>query len=63
MLRFRDWLRSHDADRDLYAAEKRRLAEQTWQYVQNYADAKSAVIAGIFRRIDPAAPAGAPPRR
>ena len=33
MLRFRDWLRSHDADRDLYAAEKRRLAEQTWQYV------------------------------
>ena len=63
MLRFRDWLRSHDVDRDLYAAEKRRLAEQTWQYVQNYADAKSAVIAGIFRRIDPAAPAGAPPRR
>ena len=63
MLRFRDWLRSHDADRDLYAAEKRRLAEQTWQYVQNYADAKSAVIAGIFRRIDPVAPAGAPPRR
>ena len=63
MLRFRDWLRSHDADRDLYAAEKRRLAEQTWQYVQNYADAKSAVIAGIFRRIDPAAPAETPPRR
>ena len=63
MLRFRDWLRSHDADRDLYAAEKRRLAEQAWQYVQNYADAKSAVIAGIFRRIDPAAPAETPPRR
>ena len=29
MLDFRDWLRTHQEDRDLYAAEKRRLARQT----------------------------------
>ena len=51
MLDFRDWLRSHQADRDLYAAEKRRLSQQTWTYVQNYADAKSEVVAEIFRHI------------
>ncbi len=51
MLDFRDWLRSHQADRDLYAAEKRRLSQQTWTYIQNYADAKSEVVAEIFRHI------------
>src|SRR5262249_37819322 len=38
MLLFRDWLRSHPSDRDLYAAKKRELAKQDWKYVQNYAD-------------------------
>ena len=51
MTDFRDWLRTHETDRQLYAAEKRRLAQQTWTYVQNYADAKSEVVAEIFRHI------------
>src|SRR6266545_1899229 len=41
MLRFRDRLRTNDADRELYARAKRELAEQNWEYVQNYADAKT----------------------
>lgn len=51
MLNFRDWLRSHAEDRERYASEKRRLARQTWTYVQNYADAKSEVVGEIFRHI------------
>lgn len=51
MICFRDWLRSHGTDRERYAAEKRRLAQQTWAYVQNYADAKSEVIAEIFQHM------------
>ena len=50
MVRFRDWLRTHDDDRDLYARTKRELAAQRWKYVQNYADAKSAVIREILSR-------------
>ena len=48
MLRFRDWLRTCRADRDRYAAEKRRLAERQWAYVQDYADAKTEVIREIL---------------
>jgi GrpB-like predicted nucleotidyltransferase (UPF0157 family) len=47
MLRFRDRLRTNDADRDRYAARKRELAQQTWQHVQDYADAKTEVIRTI----------------
>jgi GrpB-like predicted nucleotidyltransferase (UPF0157 family) len=50
MLMFRDWLRSNDADRDLYERTKRDLAKQTWKYVQNYADAKTAVVEEIVAR-------------
>jgi GrpB-like predicted nucleotidyltransferase (UPF0157 family) len=50
MLAFRDWLREHDDDRDLYLAAKRELAAREWRYVQNYADAKSGVIAEIVER-------------
>jgi GrpB-like predicted nucleotidyltransferase (UPF0157 family) len=50
MLAFRNWLRNHDADRDLYEATKRELAAQTWNHVQNYADAKSEVIEQILSR-------------
>jgi GrpB-like predicted nucleotidyltransferase (UPF0157 family) len=50
MLRFRDWLRANAADRALYARTKRDLAQQDWQYVQNYADAKTAVIETILAR-------------
>jgi GrpB-like predicted nucleotidyltransferase (UPF0157 family) len=50
MLAFRDWLRTNDADRQLYERTKRELAAKRWKYVQNYADAKSAVVAAILAR-------------
>ena len=50
MLAFRDWLRSNAADRDLYARTKLALAQEEWKYVQNYADAKTAVIEEIIAR-------------
>jgi GrpB-like predicted nucleotidyltransferase (UPF0157 family) len=50
MLTFRDWLREHDGDRELYAGCKRTLAEQDWKYTQNYADAKTAVVEEILAR-------------
>lgn len=50
MLRFRDWLRSHPADRDRYAQEKRGLAARDWAYLQEYADAKTSVISAILAR-------------
>ena len=50
MLMFRDWLRSNRSDRDLYAHTKLALAAQEWNYIQNYADAKTAVIEEILAR-------------
>ncbi len=50
MLAFRDRLRADDADRALYTRVKRALAERTWRYMQDYADAKSAVVAEIMAR-------------
>jgi len=50
MLAFRNWLRTHDDDRDLYLSAKRELAMQEWKFVQNYADAKSAVVEEIVAR-------------
>jgi GrpB-like predicted nucleotidyltransferase (UPF0157 family) len=50
MLLFRDWLRSHPEDRDLYERTKRDLAAQDWKYVQNYADAKTKVVEAIISR-------------
>jgi GrpB-like predicted nucleotidyltransferase (UPF0157 family) len=50
MLLFRDWLRENDADRILYATAKRELAAREWKYVQQYADAKSAVVQEILAR-------------
>jgi GrpB-like predicted nucleotidyltransferase (UPF0157 family) len=50
MLLLRDWLRTHDEDRDLYARTKRELAAKEWKYVQNYADAKSEVVQKILQR-------------
>jgi GrpB-like predicted nucleotidyltransferase (UPF0157 family) len=60
MLLFRDWLRSHDADRDAYLAVKRSLAQRSWRHVQHYADAKSDIVRRI---LDRAAAAGADPGR
>ena len=50
MLMFRDWLRSNDADRELYERTKRELAKQTWKYVQDYADSKTSVVEEIVAR-------------
>jgi GrpB-like predicted nucleotidyltransferase (UPF0157 family) len=50
ILFFRDWLRGNAADRDLYARAKLALAKKDWKYVQNYADAKTAVIEEILGR-------------
>lgn len=50
MIRFRDWLRTHESERLLYESAKRRLAAQEWTYVQQYADAKSEVIGEIMGR-------------
>jgi GrpB-like predicted nucleotidyltransferase (UPF0157 family) len=50
MLMFRDWLRANTADRDLYARTKLALVEKEWKHVQNYADAKTAVIEEIVAR-------------
>ena len=49
-LRFRDWLRANADDRELYERTKRELATQDWEHVQNYADAKTAIIDEILSR-------------
>jgi GrpB-like predicted nucleotidyltransferase (UPF0157 family) len=50
LLLFRNWLRANPEDRELYAKSKRTLAEKDWKYMQNYADAKTAVIEQIIAR-------------
>ena len=50
MVGFRDWLRTHDDDRELYERTKRELATREWQFVQNYADAKTTVVEEIIAR-------------
>ena len=49
---FRDWLRCHADDRALYARTKLALAAKQWKYIQNYADAKTAVIDEIVARAE-----------
>jgi GrpB-like predicted nucleotidyltransferase (UPF0157 family) len=53
---FRDWLRTHPDDRDRYEAVKRELSQREWDDTNDYADAKSDVVADIMSR------AAAPPR-
>jgi GrpB-like predicted nucleotidyltransferase (UPF0157 family) len=53
---FRDWLRSHPEDRELYAAAKRRLAQETVQHPGRYNLAKNDVIDEIYARIFAAGP-------
>ena len=50
MVGFRDWLRTHDEDRELYERTKRALAARTWRHVQHYADAKTAIVEEIIAR-------------
>jgi GrpB-like predicted nucleotidyltransferase (UPF0157 family) len=55
MLLFRDRLRADAGDRELYLRTKQDLAARSWEYVQNYADAKSAVVEEIIERAAAAA--------
>jgi GrpB-like predicted nucleotidyltransferase (UPF0157 family) len=50
MLAFRDRLRTHDDERQLYEKTKRELGARHWTYVQDYADAKGDVVEGIIAR-------------
>jgi GrpB-like predicted nucleotidyltransferase (UPF0157 family) len=54
MVLFRDWLRGYDPDRERYAAAKRELAARDWKYVQQYADAKTAIVEEIMSRAEAA---------
>ncbi len=49
-LDLRDWLRIDAADREIYAATKRRLAQQSWRDRNDYADARSEVIRDVLGR-------------
>jgi len=50
MVTFRDRLRANEDERRLYERTKRELAGKTWKYVQNYADAKTAIVEAILAR-------------
>jgi GrpB-like predicted nucleotidyltransferase (UPF0157 family) len=50
MVMLRNWLRTSERDRELYAQTKRTLALREWKYTQNYADAKTSVIEEIISR-------------
>ncbi|MEJ7633180.1 GrpB family protein [Aeromicrobium sp.] len=47
---FRDWLRTHPADRQRYEDVKRALSDREWDDMNDYADAKTEVIVDIMRR-------------
>jgi GrpB-like predicted nucleotidyltransferase (UPF0157 family) len=58
-LLFRDWLRTHPDERDLYARTKRELASREWTYIQQYAEAKGEVVTAILgRAVAGSGPAG-----
>lgn len=50
---FRDWLRSHQEDLDLYARTKRSLADGRLDDIRAYTHAKHAVIDDIYSRALP----------
>jgi GrpB-like predicted nucleotidyltransferase (UPF0157 family) len=50
ILLFRDWLRTHPQDRDRYAMAKRSLADRQWNSVDEYAQAKTAIIEETIAR-------------
>ncbi|QTE30369.1 GrpB family protein [Pengzhenrongella sicca] len=49
-LDLRDWLRVSSEDRTLYESVKRRLAQQQWADMNDYADAKTDVVLDILNR-------------
>jgi len=50
MVMFRDWLRTHDDERELYERTKRELAQRVWRHVQHYSIAKMEVVNEILAR-------------
>jgi len=50
MLGFRDWLRAHPEDRQRYEDAKRSLAARNWEFVQEYADAKTEIVESIIAK-------------
>lgn len=52
MLRFRDYLRSHPEAKKRYGDAKRELVKRDWDYIQQYADAKTDVIKEILAEAD-----------
>ena len=50
MILFRDHLRADSDDRAMYEDVKRGLADKKWEWVQDYADAKSPVVTEILKR-------------
>ena len=60
MLRFRDWLRTHEDDRERYQRTKLELAERRWEFTQQYADSKTAVVHEILARAGWVEPEPAP---
>jgi GrpB-like predicted nucleotidyltransferase (UPF0157 family) len=61
-LLFRDWLRAHTDDRELYGAMKRRLAATTADDPDSYNLAKNDVIDEIYSRIFSVPPDAHPAR-
>ena len=51
-LLFRDYLRSHPADRDAYQAVKLELAEKNWDITADYAEAKDVIIDQIKEKMN-----------
>jgi GrpB-like predicted nucleotidyltransferase (UPF0157 family) len=51
-LLFRDWLRENAEDRVRYESVKRELASHTWDDSNDYAEAKSEVVADILRHAE-----------
>jgi GrpB-like predicted nucleotidyltransferase (UPF0157 family) len=47
---FRDWLRTHSDDRELYARTKLDLASRDWTDTRGYTEAKDEVIDAIYSR-------------
>jgi GrpB-like predicted nucleotidyltransferase (UPF0157 family) len=50
MITFREHLRADVADRELYERTKLELAARRWDYIQEYADAKTEVVEAIIAR-------------
>ena len=53
MIGFRDRLRSDPEEFEVYLSAKRDLAARDWEFVQQYADAKTDVIESIIARAGP----------